>query len=183
PDEPTASDDELGTSTLEQSRALSLMARLPGNIKYRKVAILAADGVDADQLETLKRKLAEAGAQGLVIAPSMAPIKAANGDTIESDAMLNGLPSVTMDAVIVPGGVDSVSTLSASGLGRYYVQEAYKHLKVIATVGDGADLLTAAAVPTQDDGVIQGDDIDAVFADFAAALGQHRVWSRNARAN
>src|SRR5699024_7308968 len=102
PDAPTAPDDELGHSTLRESRALSLMARLPGDIKYRKVAILAADGVDADHVETIKARLADAGAQGMVIAPSMAPVKASNGDTIDVDAMLNGLPSVALDAVIVP---------------------------------------------------------------------------------
>lgn len=183
PDEPIAPDDELGTSSLEKSRALSLMARLPGNIKYRKVAILAADGVNAEHVETLKHKLAEQSAQGLVIAPSMAPVEAANGDTIASDAMLNGLPSVTMDAVLVPGGADSVKTLSKSGLGLYYVQEAYKHLKVIATLGDGRDLLTAAGVPTQEEGIIHGDSADDIFQNFADALGQHRIWSRNSKAN
>lgn len=183
PDEPTAPADELGQSSLEQSAALSLMSQLPGNIKFRRVAILAADGVNASQIEMLKTQLADAAAQGLVIAPSMAPLKADNGDTISVDGMLDGLPSVAMDAVIVPGGVDSVTTLSQSGAGRYYVQEAYKHLKVIVTIGDGRDLLAAADVPTQDDGVIQRDSVDTAFQDFAAALGQHRVWSRNAQAN
>ncbi len=183
PTEPNAPADELGTSSQEESRALSLMARLPGNIKYRKVAILAANGVDAGHVEAIKAKLAEQGAQGIVIAPSMAPVKAANADTIASDAMLNGLPSVTMDAVIVPGGADSVKTLSQSGLGLYYVQEAYKHLKVIATTGEGKELLSAAGLPTQEDGVIHGDGPDDIFGSFADALGQHRVWSRNDKAN
>lgn len=82
-----------------------------------------------------------------------------------------------------PGGAGSVKALSQSGLGRYYVQEAYKHLKVIAALADGRDLLAAADLPLQADGIIHGDDADAIFQDFADALGQHRVWSRNAKAN
>lgn len=175
--------EELGRSTMQESPSLSLMARLPGNIKGRKVAILVADGVDADHVETLKKKLKGEGAQGLVIAPSMAPVTAANGKRVTPDAMLNGMPSVTVDAVVVAGGQQSVDTLSLAGQGVYYVQEAYKHLKAIAAVGEGQALLTAAKVPTQEDGIILGGSVDDIFQAFCDALGKHRVWSRDSKAN
>ena len=182
PTEKPASAEELGKSTLTESPALSLMARLPGNIKYRKVAILVADGVDLDQVTALQSKLKAEGAKGMIIAPTMAPVKASNGNTITPDAMLNGLPSVTMDAVLIAGGAKSVETLKASGQGRYYPQEAWKHLKVIAAVGEGKDLLEAANIK-MDEGVLTGDSVDAIFDDFKKLLGQHRVWSRNPEAN
>ncbi|HSP57022.1 MAG TPA: catalase HPII [Halomonas sp.] len=174
--------DELGRSSLQASPALSLMARLPNNILYRKVAILVADGVDGSQVEAVKAKLKAEGAQGMVIAPSMAPVKSTNGKAIVPDAMLNGQPSVTLDAVIVVGGEQSVKTLSQSGLGLYYVQEAYKHLKAIAAIGEGQALLNAAEVPTQEEGIILGATVDDVFALLTKAMGQHRVWSRDAKA-
>jgi len=183
PSQPVASAAELGHSSQAESPALSLMARLPGNIRTRKVAILAADGVDVPQVTELRRKLSEEGATGLVIAPSMAPVAGAGGDSVDSDAMLNGLPSVAVDAVIVAGGADSVKRLSESGLGRYYVQEAYKHLKVIVALADGEQLLDAAGIPKDDEGVIMGDQVDDVFPEFVKALSNHRVWSRNDRAN
>jgi catalase len=183
PDQPTAPEGEYGQSKTEKSPPLSLMARLPGDIKHRKVAILAADGVDADQVSELQSKLKGEGATPLVIAPSMASVKAANGNTVDSDGMLNSLPSVTVDAVIVPGGKDSVEALGNSGLGVYYPQEAYKHLKVIATVGEGRSLLQKAGISENEDGVLCGDSVDAIFGDFYHALGQHRVWSRNDKAN
>lgn len=182
PSAPTASGDELGKSSLDKSPALSLMARLPGNIKHRKVAILAANGVNSDHIGELRQKLEAEGATAMVITPSMAPIKGADGSKVESDAMLNGLPSVTMDAVIVPGGKDSVAELASSGQGRYYLQEAYKHLKVIALLGDAKELLAAANVP-EDEGILLGENIDDVFDRFKDALGQHRVWSRDNAAN
>jgi len=175
--------DELGQSSQQASPALSLMARLPGNIKYRKVAILVADGVDGDQVEAIKAKLKAEGAEGMVIAPSMAPVKATNGQMVTPDAMLNGQPSVTLDSVIVAGGAESARALSQSGQGRHYVQEAYKHLKAIAAVGEGKQLLAAANVPTQEDGIVLGAGVDDVFTPFVQAMGQHRVWSRDAKAN
>ncbi len=183
PDQPTAPESQYGRSKTEKSHALSLMARLPGDIKHRKVAILAADGVDAGQVSELKAKLKDEGATALVIGPSMAPVQAAGGNTIETDAMLNSLPSVTLDAVIVPGGAGNAETLAGTGQGVYYLQEAYKHLKVIATVGQGSGLLEKAAIHKDEDGVLVGKTVDDIFDDFCRALGQHRVWSRNDKAN
>jgi len=182
PSAPTASHDELAKSTTEKSQALSLMVRLPGNIKHRKIAILVGNGVDANQVNELKKRLKAEGATGKVIAPSMAPVKAADGSVIETDAMLNGLPSVTMDAVIIPGGKASVAELSSSGQGRYYLQEAYKHLKVIVLLGEAKEMLAAAGVP-EDEGILLGEGIHDVFDRFRKALGQHRVWSRDSVAN
>ncbi|NWO55130.1 catalase HPII [Chromohalobacter salexigens] len=183
PAEKPAPAEELGNGSQQASEALSLMARLPHDIKYRKVALLVADGVDGDQVEALKAKLEAEGAKGIVIAPSMAPVKASNGQQVVPDAMLNGLPSVTLDSVIVVGGAESAKALSQSGLGLYYVQEAYKHLKAIAAIGEGRDLLSAAGVPTQEDGIFLGATVDDVFTPFTEAMGQHRVWPRDARAN
>lgn len=175
--------DELGVSSQQESPVLSLMARLPGNIKFRKVAILVADGVDADHVEAIKARLEAEGAQGMIIAPTMSPVKATNGQMVTPDAMLNGQPSVTLDSVVVAGGAESVKALSQSGQGRYYVQEAYKHLKAIAVIGEGQTLLTAAGVPTQEEGIFIGATVDDVFTPFVEAMGQHRVWARDARAN
>lgn len=183
PDTPPADEAEYGHGRTEKSEALSLMARLPGDIKYRKVAILAADGVDAGEVADIKNRLTQGGATPLVIAPSMAPVSAANGDAIASDGMLNGLPSVTVDGVIVPGGTDSVERLTQSGLAIYYLQEAFKHLKPIAVVSQGEELLTKASFFRMADGVFYADKVADVFDDFADALGQHRVWSRNSVAN
>ncbi|MAL98205.1 MAG: catalase HPII [Alteromonadaceae bacterium] len=182
PSSPTASAEELGKSSQKTSSALSLMARLPGNIKYRKVALLVADGVDSGQVLDLKQKLEAEGAMAMIIAPTMAPVKGSDGNSVMPDAMLNGQPSVTVDAVIVPGGQDSVSKLAKSGQGRYYLQEAFKHLKVIATLGDGKELLTTAGIPV-DEGVLSGSEPDDVFAEFCRLVGQHRVWSRDTVAN
>ena len=183
PDTAPAEDGEYGRGRTEKSEALSLMARLPGDIRHRKVAILAADGVDAGEVREIQQRLIDGGATPLVIAPTMAPVTAANGETIESDGMLNGLPSVTVDGVIVAGGRDSVDRLTQYGLAVYYLQEAFKHLKPIAIVSEAEELLAKASFFRMAEGVFTGENVAEVFDDFAAMLGQHRVWSRNSVAN
>lgn len=183
PNEPPASEKEYGRGRTEKSAALSLMARLPGNIKHRKVAILAVDGVDAGEITEIKNKLIKGGATPLVITPSMAALTAANGETVESDAMLNGLPSVTMDVVIVPGGEHSIRHLCQSGQGLYYLQEAYKHLNVIAAVSQGSELVETAGLGANEEGVLTGERVGDVFGEFCEHLGRHCVWSRNDKAN
>lgn len=183
PEEPPAEAGEYGESRTEVSEALSLLARLPGNIEHRKVAILAADGVDAGEVQDIKQRLTAGGATPLVIGPTMAPVAAADGETIESDGMLNGLPSVTVDGVIVAGGQASVDRLTRSGLAIYYLQEAFKHLKPIAIISEAEELLARASFFRMARGVFTGDTVADVFDDFASALGEHRVWSRNCVAN
>ncbi|MHB0776507.1 catalase HPII [Halomonas sp. WWR20] len=180
PDQPTATAEQLGRSSCQDSPALSLIrARKPNGIKSRKVAILIAEGVDADHVEAIQRKLKAEGAMGMLIAPSMAPVKTPSGTMLTPDEMLEGQPSFTMDAVIVPGGAQGVKALCDSGQGRHYVLEAYKHLKVIGTLGEGQDLLAAANLPTSEEGVINGARPDDMFAGFVNALSEHRIWSRS----
>jgi len=183
PSAPPAEKAEYGQGHTEKSPALSLMARLPGHIKHRKVAILAADGVAADSVDGIKQRLTQQGATPLVIAPTMAPVQAANGDEIASDGMLNGLPSVTVDAVIVAAGEDSINKLAQAGLAVYYLQEAFKHLKPIVILSEDDTLADKAGFARTADGIFCGKQIADVFDDFAQALGQHRVWSRNNVAN
>ena len=62
--------------------------------------------------------------------------------------------------------------------------EAFKHLKAIAAIGAGRDVLTAAHLPANADGVATGDDKQAaeVLKTFIKVAEQHRVWSRAAQA-
>ena len=55
--------------------------------------------------------------------------------------------------MVVPGG--DLSALSQSGDARYYLLEAYKHLKPILLAGDARQLTSVLHVPTQgEEGVI-----------------------------
>ncbi len=168
-------------SSVQSSPALSLMNHAPGNIKSRKVAILVANGVDGAAIDAFKAKLASEGALAKIIGPSPAPVKTADGTMLPVDAAMDGMPSVMFDAVFVPGGADAAAAMAKSGEAKHYLLEAYKHLKPIVVLGAARPLLASLNL-TADNGLLEGDDVDAVFGNFAQALGQHRVWAREAAA-
>ncbi len=167
--------------TPQSSPALSLMNHAPGNIKSRKIAILVANGVDGAAIDTFKAKLTEQGALAKIIGPSPAPVKTTDGKMLPVDAAMDGMPSVMFDAVFVPGGADAAAAMAKSGEAKHYLLEAYKHLKPIVVLGAARPLLASLNL-TADSGLLEGDDVDAVFGNFAQALGQHRVWAREAAA-
>ncbi|PAA44733.1 catalase HPII [Pseudomonas fragi] len=163
-----------------QSPALSQANLLAGNIKTRKVAILAANGVDGKAIDALKQALAAEGAHAKLLGPTSAPVKTADGTLLAVDASMEGLPSVAFDAVYVPGGAASIKALSGDGVALHYLLEAYKHLKAIALQGDARQLLDVLHLQA-DEGLLAIKDAQDLKA-FFAAIGQHRVWSREARA-
>ncbi|MEK6290463.1 MAG: catalase HPII [Paraburkholderia tropica] len=161
------------------SPALSLLNRVKPGIKTRKIALLAAPGADAATITAVRDALAKEGATALIVAPTLAPI-----DGLVPDATIAGMPSVMFDAVFVTGGEVASQTLAQSGDARHFVAEAFRHLKALAAIDTGRLLLAAAQLPTQADGVAQGDasELKAVLKAFIESAGQHRVWTRAAQA-
>ncbi|MDI3400785.1 catalase HPII [Pseudomonas sp. V88_4] len=168
-------------TSLDRSPSLSQANLLPENIKTRKVAILAANGVDGAAIDAMKKALAAEGAHAKLLGPSSAPVKTADGKSLAVDASMEGLPSVAFDAVFVPGGAASVKALSGDGVALHYLLEAYKHLKAIALQGEAKQLLDVLKLET-DAGLIEGKDVGALTKPFFAAIGQHRVWDREPKA-
>ena len=166
-------------STVKVSPALSLLNRVKPGIKTCKIALLAAPGSDAALLKTLQTALRDEGATPLLVAPTLAAI---GGEA--PDATIAGMPSIMFDAVIVCGGEAGAKALAQSGDARHFVLEAFKHLKAIAALGAGRDVLKAAHLPENADGVATGDDKQhaQVLKAFVGAAEQHRVWSRQALA-
>jgi catalase len=176
------------------SPALSMANTVKDSIKTRRVAILAADGVDDAALSAMKQALVAAGAQVKVVAPRLGSLKSANGAEVPIDFSLLTAGSVLFDAVYVPGGEKSIDMFKADGKALHFIHEAYKHCKAMAATGAGAELLHASYLGTQatpkpntdgnqivaDEGVIIGRDarVDDVAAEFIKAIAQHRHWSR-----
>jgi catalase len=159
---------------------LSQANLLPENIKTRKVAILAANGVDSASIDAMKKALMAEGAHAKLLGPTSAPLKAADGKMLPVDASMEGLPSIAFDAVFVPGGAASIKALSNDGVALHYLLEAYKHLKAIALHSDAQPLVDLLKLEV-DAGLIVGADAKLIKA-FFAAIGQHRVWDREAKA-
>lgn len=168
------------SASVTDSPALSQVNLLSGDIVSRKVAILAANGVDGAAISALKKALEAEGAHAKLLGLTSAPIKTADGESLPVDASMDGMPSIAFDAVFVPGGAESVKALSTQGVALHFLLEAYKHLKAIALNDEARELLSVLHLEA-DEGLLVGKD-SKVFKAFFAAIAQHRVWAREPKA-
>jgi catalase len=157
----------------DASPALSLDKPAP-LIKGRKIALLAGDGVDADQLRDVKRALLAEGCVVELIAAHAGVITASDGEAQKVNRAAPNAPSVIYDGAIAFGG-ESAAALSKSGLAIHFINEAFRHGKPLAFLSDGNLVMKAAKLTeiSARDGVIAGEGDDAIEA-FVQALHQHR---------
>jgi catalase len=187
--DPLAYQSQVLEGTLAKSKALSMAGYTLDNIKTRQVAILAADGVDANSLNTVKNKLAAEGAVVEIIAPRQGYVIAENDEQIPVNHSFLTAASVFYDAVYVPGGTNSIATLEAEPDALHFLNEAFKHCKAIAA--DKAALqviqstyfgrkLPADYQPDsiKMEGIIISDDLSYLSEQFITAIKQHRFWER-----
>jgi catalase len=189
PEPPEGSVDD----KMAASPALSQLNTATDSIATRKIAVLAADGVDVRGVERFADAMRRRGAIVEVLAPiAGGSLSGGQGGEIAVDRAITTMASVLYDAVVVPCGPDSVATLSDDGYAVHFVTEAFKHLKAVAGFGAGIDLLRKAGVAGQ---LADGPDVvtaagvvsttaaedtlpDDFFDAFAAALARHRAWDR-----
>lgn len=188
-------DHRLG-SRIKEDPALSMTARPGAGIKTRKIAVLVADGVDAPALRRLVSDMTAAGAVCKLVGAQLGSISTLGGKQLAVDHTFVNMPSVMFDAVLIPGGEQSIATLSSLGEAVHFVLEAYKHCKTICAVNEGTRLLGTLGfafeknservnIPTA--GVLLADArkvLDGqISQDLIAAIALHRHWDRlNAQA-
>jgi catalase len=177
-----------------KSQALSMADTVKESIKTRKIAILAADGVDEAALSSMTQALTAVGAQAKIIAPRLGSLKSAQGAEVTVDFSFLTAGSVLFDAVYVPGGEKSVETLKGEAKALHFINEAYQHCKTMAATGAGIELLRASYLGADripepntadnqlvaEEGVIISRDAQngLIAAEFIHAIAQHRHWSR-----
>jgi len=175
------------------SPALSMANTVKNTIRTRKIAILAASGVDGGALSGIQKALKAAGAQSKIVAPRLGTLRTAQGHKVTINWSFLTAGSVLFDAVFVPGGDKSVHTLSTEPRAVEFVAEAYKHCKAIGATGEGMALLEAAGISANDrepprkgrkpsgpPGIAIGKDasMNGVAREFIEAVAQHRHWGR-----
>lgn len=169
------------------SPALSLFAR-PGNdgIKTRKVAILVADGVDGQAALAIHEGLAGQGAVPRFVGVTLGAVESVSGDALTVEVTMEASSAVIWDALIIPGGEESVATLIGTGHAREFLRDQYRHCKTILLLGAASGLLDQLAIPRAlpdgkpDPGLLVHDasDTEAAIQAFSAALSLHRHWER-----
>ena len=181
---------------IEHSAALSMENTRKDTVKGRRVAILAADGVDTEILSRVKQTLTEAGAYVEIISKNKGILNGTNGQEVLVDKNYVTTGSIMYDAVFVSGGNQSVEKLKMQGEALHFVNEAFKHCKPVAALGEGVDLLVKSSLSgvqladgqsqdhmLSDKGVISarnGASLDTFISEFIQAISQHRHWEREA---
>jgi len=160
-----------------------------GSVKTRQIAILATDGADVAAISELIKTFMEQGAQTAIIATHLGTIKGQDGTQILVNWTFQSTSSALFDAVYVAAGAQSVQKLKQDFDAVRFLNEAFRHCKPLAASAEGVELLQAAAYPGAEgilkaEGVVTSPDTDVakLTQEFAAAIKQHRFWSRELEA-
>ncbi|MCP2025274.1 catalase [Flavobacterium sp. HSC-32F16] len=172
-------------SSVESSQALSMINN-PTNsptIESRKVAILVSDGVSEASVMNMKNALKKAGAKGCVIAPHLGSVATDSEGAIPAEFSFLTASSVLFDAVYVPHG-SALNALAENDDALEYLNDAYKHCKVIGADGEASEIISGAPfakkITNEDEGVIITSEIagEAFVQQFINAMTKHRFWQR-----
>jgi catalase len=185
-------EDEMGlqeSQTAEQSITSSdalTMINNPTNsntIASRKVAIICMEGVSEVCVSNMKAALLKEDAKGIIIAPHLGSVTTEENGALTVDLSFLTASSVLFDAVYIPHG-SNAAKLSNSDAVNEFINDAYKHCKVIAADGEGQKVIMqsyfASKIDANDTGIIVTNDKGSQqFAQqFIAAMSKHRVWER-----
>lgn len=174
--------------SLPPSDALSMIKNptVTPTIASRKIAILCADGVSEASVAGMKAALLKHDAKGCIVAPHLGFVTTDQGGQLPVEFSFLTSASVLFDAVYIPGG-SGMQELTANGDVMEFINDAYKHCKVIAAYGEGIELIAGANFAsrtenTTDPGLIleTGPDLGTFTQQFIDAMSAHRIWEREA---
>ncbi len=170
---------------LEKSPALSMLNTKKPGITNRKIAVLAADGVDAAVLDRFSSLLTKEKATVKIVSTRLGKITPSKGGDIKIDATFLTTSSVLFDAVLVPGGKESIATLQKNKEAVQFIDEAFTHGKAIALSGEAVELWkkTYASMEEAGEAEDQALLIDKSPGEFVTAISNHRNWDRESRVN
>jgi protease I len=120
-------------------------------LQGKKVAILAADGVEKVEFETPRAQLTENGAQVQLLSPKTGDIQARNHDlepagTIRVDRAVSEASVDEFDALVLPGGTVNPDKLRLDNSAVAFVRDFVNSGKPVAAVCHGPWTLVEAGV-------------------------------------
>lgn len=157
-----------------------------GELRTRKVALLAANGMNGASLLAVQAALRKAGAATVVVAARHGLIDTADGHAIEATASFEDAPPALFDAVLLPDGEVGVRSLLRHAQAVDFVDQQFRHGRTLLALGASKALLDDAGVTAFlacgdiDPGVLlaTGNESQAAHASFIAAIGKHRHAAR-----
>jgi catalase len=172
--------------TYDPSPKLSMMSFPAKDIKTRRVAILVAPGVDGEMAKTIYTQLVEAGAVPRFVSRMLGEVAVSKGAPLHAEISVEAGPSVLYDAVVVPDGANSITTLLKDGNVLEFIKEQYRHCKPMLLMGAASSLLEKAGIPLSlpngdpDPGIVGIKQTDVLVATdaFIKAMTMHKVLER-----
>jgi protease I len=115
---------------------------MAGELDGRRVAILAADGVERVELERPRQALDEAGARTVLVSISSGDIQARDHDleeagTFSVDKLVNEVSVDDYDALLLPGGTVNPDKLRMEPDAVQFVREFVQSGKPVASICHG----------------------------------------------
>jgi deglycase len=124
---------------------------MSNTLQGKKVAILAADGVEKVELEQPRAALGEKGAQVELLSPKTGDIQTRNHDlepagTLAVDRAVSEVSVDDFDALVLPGGTVNPDKLRLDSLAVSFVREFVNSGKPVAAICHGPWTLVEAGV-------------------------------------
>lgn len=156
-----------------------------GSIKTRKVAILAANGVDESSVNAVYDAILSQGGVPRLLSIKLGKVETAQGKALDAEATLETLPNVLFDAMVIADGERSIANLGLDGRTVEFLRDQYRHCKPILVPRGASHLLRKAGIETMlpdgnpDPGLIIAEDTlsDAIEA-FIMTLAKPRDHAR-----
>ena len=185
-------ENEMGkqeSQTVEPSVASSdalTMLKNPTNSKTiasRKVAIICAEGVSEVCVTNMKNALLKENAKGFIIAQHLGSLVTEDNGAITVDFSFLTTSSVLFDAVYLPHAKEITALVENDDVNEF-LNDAYKHCKVIGANGKATNVVNAASfaskINNNDQGLIltNATTSEGFVQEFITAMGKHRFWER-----
>lgn len=120
------------------------------SLKGKKVAILATDGFEQDELTRPREAVEEAGAEAYVVSLDMGQIQGMHhdqlGDLLTVDRIVGETSADKYDALLLPGGVANPDKLRQDKDAVRFVREFFEQHKPVAAICHGPWMLVEADV-------------------------------------
>ncbi len=121
-----------------------------GQLKGKKIAILATEGFEQSELLKPREALDEAGAETRVVSPMDGEIKAWDendwGERVEVDVALSEADADDFDGLLLPGGVINPDKLRREPEAVEFVRKFFQAGKPVAAICHGPQMLIEADV-------------------------------------
>jgi protease I len=119
-------------------------------LKGKKVAVLATDGFEQDELIQPRDAVREAGGEAILVSLKMGEIQGKFhdqlGDKIPVERIVSESSADEYDALILPGGLQNPDTLRQDADAVRFVTEFFKQGKPVAAICHGPWMLVEADV-------------------------------------